>query len=367
MVLDAGPEATGLVPPGPVGGSSTLLTRQREPGVGRGARHLRLGRVLVGHPVDVRRDRDVGVGGDAALDAARARRRSGSSRPGGRRSTATRRCPWHCASSPRASASPRAAQGRGHDQDDRRRVVLGLHDRAAGRGLHRRFVPRTRAARHPVTTAGRPRWGTMAPMTKGGPKRSAGLLVHRDGVAGTEVLLVHPGGTVLGHAGRGARGRSPRASSTTRPTTRSTVARREFREELGVEPPAGDPVGLGEVRLKSGKRVDGVGRWPGDLDVSAIESNHFETEWPPKSGRMASFPEVDRAEWCTVDRRARRSSTPRRSRSSTAWSRALCDRSVARGPLDAGERHPVGVLLVEGVEREAARTRARCGARSCSR
>ena len=77
------------------------------------------------------------------------------------------------------------------------------------------------------------------------------------------------------------------------------MARREFREELGAEPPAGDPVPLGEVRLKSGKRVTA---WAvaGDLDVSRIESNEFEIEWPPKSGRMASFPEVDRAEWCTL-------------------------------------------------------------------
>ena len=54
------------------------------------------------------------------------------------------------------------------------------------------------------------------------------------------------------------------------------------------------------MRLKSGKRVEA---WavPGDLDVTTIVSNEFETEWPPKSGRTASFPEVDRAEWCTLD------------------------------------------------------------------
>jgi predicted NUDIX family NTP pyrophosphohydrolase len=139
----------------------------------------------------------------------------------------------------------------------------------------------------------------MAPMTKGGPKRSAGLLVHRGGPVGTEVLLVHPGGPFWATRDEGAWS-IPKGEIDDDGEEPLAVARREFREELGLEPPDGAPVGLGEVRLKSGKRVEA---WalPGDLDVTTIVSNEFETEWPPKSGRTASFPEVDRAEWCTLD------------------------------------------------------------------
>ena len=128
--------------------------------------------------------------------------------------------------------------------------------------------------------------------------RSAGLLVHRDGADGPEVLLVHPGGPFWAKKDDGAWS-IPKGELDVETDDPLTVARREFREELGAEPPTGDPVPLGEVRLKSGKRVEA---WAvaGDLDVRTIESNHFETEWPPKSGRMASFPEVDRAEWCPL-------------------------------------------------------------------
>ena len=75
-----------------------------------------------------------------------------------------------------------------------------------------------------------------------------------------------------------------------------TVAAREFNEELGQPPPEGDWLALGEITQKGGKRVSA---WAvaGDLDVSTVSSNHFELEWPPRSGRVASYPEVDRAEW----------------------------------------------------------------------
>lgn len=74
------------------------------------------------------------------------------------------------------------------------------------------------------------------------------------------------------------------------------VARREFLEELGRPPPDGTFTSLGSVRQAGGKVVHG---WAsqGDLDVAHISSSSFETEWPPRSGRMQSFPEVDRAEW----------------------------------------------------------------------
>ena len=78
------------------------------------------------------------------------------------------------------------------------------------------------------------------------------------------------------------------------------VARREFREELGTPAPNGEPMSLGEVRQAGGKVVQA---WAlaGDLDVARVTSNTFEIEWPPRSGKMQQFPEVDRAGWFDVD------------------------------------------------------------------
>ena len=80
------------------------------------------------------------------------------------------------------------------------------------------------------------------------------------------------------------------------------VAHREFEEELGFAPPTGELLYLGEIRQKSGKRVeawavagDGI-----DLELTGVHSNRFELEWPPKSGRFESFPEVDRAMWADL-------------------------------------------------------------------
>ena len=138
----------------------------------------------------------------------------------------------------------------------------------------------------------------MTGMAKGKPLRSAGLLLHRAGPDGLEVLIVHPGGPFWARRDDGAWS-IPKGEIDDETETALAVAHREFREELGSEPPEGDPIALGEVRLKSGKRVEA---WalPGDLDVTTIVSNEFETEWPPKSGRTATFPEVDRAAWCSV-------------------------------------------------------------------
>lgn len=78
------------------------------------------------------------------------------------------------------------------------------------------------------------------------------------------------------------------------------VARREFREELGQEPPPGELRTLGLVRQAGGKVVHA---WAvdGDLDTGRIESNTFELEWPPRSGRKTAFPEIDRAEWFDLE------------------------------------------------------------------
>jgi predicted NUDIX family NTP pyrophosphohydrolase len=112
-----------------------------------------------------------------------------------------------------------------------------------------------------------------------------------------EVLLVHPGGPFWAKRDAGAwsipkgeyeDGDDPEA-----------CARREFEEELGSPPPA-SLTDLGTVRQKNRKEVRaylGVG----DVDVATVVSNTFTMEWPPKSGRTAEFPEIDRAEWFTVD------------------------------------------------------------------
>ena len=124
--------------------------------------------------------------------------------------------------------------------------------------------------------------------------RSAGILLHRDGIDGIEVLLVHPGGPFWARKDLGAwsipkgefdEGEDPRA-----------CALREFAEETGTRPPDGALAELGSVQLKSGKLVLAFAV-AGDLDPAAVRSNTFELEWPPRSGRTQSFPEIDRAEW----------------------------------------------------------------------
>jgi predicted NUDIX family NTP pyrophosphohydrolase len=127
---------------------------------------------------------------------------------------------------------------------------------------------------------------------------SAGILLHRVGDGGREVLLVHPGGPFWAKKDDGAwsipkgeldRGEEPLA-----------CALREFEEETGTRLPPGELADLGSVRLKSGKTVLAFAA-AGDLDPEAIESSTFELEWPPRSGRRQAFPEVDRAGWFGLD------------------------------------------------------------------
>jgi predicted NUDIX family NTP pyrophosphohydrolase len=128
--------------------------------------------------------------------------------------------------------------------------------------------------------------------------RSAGILLHRQGIGGTEVLLVHPGGPFWARKDVGAwsipkgevdEGEDPRA-----------CALREFAEETGTRLPETALDDLGSVRLKSGKLVLAYAV-AGDLDAAAVRSNTFELEWPPRSGRRQQFPEIDRAEWFGLD------------------------------------------------------------------
>jgi predicted NUDIX family NTP pyrophosphohydrolase len=127
--------------------------------------------------------------------------------------------------------------------------------------------------------------------------QSAGMLMYREGDAGREVLLVHPGGPYWARKDAGAwsipkgefeDGEDPRA-----------CALREFAEETGTRIPGGALRELGSVKLKSGKLVLAYAV-AGDLDPAAVRSNTFELEWPPRSGRMQSFPEIDRAGWFTL-------------------------------------------------------------------
>jgi predicted NUDIX family NTP pyrophosphohydrolase len=127
------------------------------------------------------------------------------------------------------------------------------------------------------------------------PRRSAGILLHRTGSEGREVLLVHPGGPFWAKRDEGAwsipkgeydDGEEPLAA-----------ALREFEEELGSAlEHVGELQALGEVRQRNRKLVTA---WAveGDLDPAAVRSNTFEMEWPPRSGKRQAFPEIDRAEW----------------------------------------------------------------------
>lgn len=130
-------------------------------------------------------------------------------------------------------------------------------------------------------------------MTRVGTE-SAGLLVYRQRDGTVEVLLVHPGGPFWQKRDDGAW--SIPKGEVAENEVRVDVARREFQEELGINPPDGALTQLGEVRQAGGKVVHA---WAvaGDTDVSRVRSNTFEIEWPPHSGKMRKFPEVDRAGW----------------------------------------------------------------------
>ena len=130
------------------------------------------------------------------------------------------------------------------------------------------------------------------------PRTSAGLLLYRRRDGGVEVLVGHMGGPFWARKdeaawsipkGEHGPGDDPFAA-----------ALREFEEELGSPVPATDFLALGEVR-QSGGKVLTVWAAEGDLDATACRSNTFEIEWPPRSGRMQEFPEIDRAAWVGVD------------------------------------------------------------------
>ncbi|MET9574569.1 NUDIX domain-containing protein [Streptomyces sp. DT199] len=130
-------------------------------------------------------------------------------------------------------------------------------------------------------------------------KRSAGLLLFHSGDDGLEVLLGHMGGPFFARRDAGAWTVIKGEYEPDEPAWEA--ARREFQEELGLPPPDGEVIDLGEVRQTGGKIVTA---WAirADLDPATITPGTFRMEWPPKSGRLQEFPELDRVAWFGLDR-----------------------------------------------------------------
>ncbi|MGY2065635.1 NUDIX domain-containing protein [Blastococcus sp. SYSU DS0619] len=128
------------------------------------------------------------------------------------------------------------------------------------------------------------------------PVRSSGVLLYRRTGGRVEVLLGHMGGPFWARKDDAAwsipKGEHDPAEDA------EAAARREFAEELGCPMPAATLRPLGEVK---GRKLLTVWAGEGDLDADAITSNTFELEWPPRSGRMQTFPEIDRAAWFDLD------------------------------------------------------------------
>lgn len=127
------------------------------------------------------------------------------------------------------------------------------------------------------------------------PKISAGLLLFRRTDDGVEVLVAHPGGPMWARRDTGAWS-VPKGAPHDDEADLLLAARREYREELGHEAPDGPVIDLGEVRMRSGKIVHA---WAveGDFDPRSISSMTVDLEWPPRSGRTITVPEIDRVAW----------------------------------------------------------------------
>lgn len=143
------------------------------------------------------------------------------------------------------------------------------------------------------------------------PKTSAGILPFRRRGDVVEVLIGHPGGPFWARKDDGAWSVIKGEYTDEDPLA---AARREFREETGIEIPDGEAVELPKIVQKGGKVVtvfavetdvdaaglDAAGLDTAGFDTAGFVSNTFETEWPPRSGRMQSFPEIDRIAWFSV-------------------------------------------------------------------
>jgi predicted NUDIX family NTP pyrophosphohydrolase len=128
-------------------------------------------------------------------------------------------------------------------------------------------------------------------------KTSAGILLFRRRPAGVQVMLVHPGGPFWAKKDAGAwsipKGLADEGEDLL------AAAKREFREETGMNV-EGEFLALGAHKQPGGKTIVA---WAleGDFDPATLKSNVFAMEWPPRSGQMAEFPEVDRAAWYSID------------------------------------------------------------------
>lgn len=128
------------------------------------------------------------------------------------------------------------------------------------------------------------------------PVTSAGLLLYRErrDLRGLEVFIAHMGGPFWARKQAGAWS-IPKGEFTDEEPL--AAARREFAEEIGVPPPDADVIDLGAFRYSSGKTVRVFAAHAPDFEIDEVRSNTFEIEWPPRSGRRQSFPEVDEARW----------------------------------------------------------------------
>jgi len=127
--------------------------------------------------------------------------------------------------------------------------------------------------------------------------RSAGILLYRESNGATEVLLIRPGGPYWKNRDTGA-WMIPKGGVEAGETA-AEAAIREFEEETGMRLTV-TPVPLARVRQAGGKSVEAFSA-EGDFDCAKLQSNEFEAEWPPRSGRLRSFPEVAEARWMTID------------------------------------------------------------------
>ena len=134
-------------------------------------------------------------------------------------------------------------------------------------------------------------------------KYSAGLLIYRKKSNQIEVLIAHMGAPWWAKKDVGAWSIPKGEYSDTEDP--EATAEREFEEELGIKPPQGERYELGVIKQNNNKNVVA---WAleGDLDVRHTTSNTFKVEWPPRSGKIQEFPEIDRADWFSLEEAAQK-------------------------------------------------------------
>ena len=125
-------------------------------------------------------------------------------------------------------------------------------------------------------------------------QQSAGLLLYRQKDGKLEVLIAHPGGPFFVKKDNGIWS-IPKGLYEDNEDP-FDAAKREFEEEIGLPAPGGEYIDLGEIKRKDGK-INRARAVEGNIDEAKVKSNSFKMEWPPKSGKVQEFPEIDRAKW----------------------------------------------------------------------